>query len=74
MYLHELPTPSRGRVKYHDRWMAEAQRFYDLLAAGKVNPDGSLKTPQPRKEPTNVLTIKYFADFITGCLGPVSRT
>ncbi|WP_284784596.1 peptidoglycan recognition protein family protein [Corynebacterium rhinophilum] len=57
--------------KYHDRWMAEAQRFYDLLAAGKVNPDGTLKAPQPRKEPKDVLTIKYFTDFITGFIGPV---
>lgn len=61
--------------KYHDRWMGEAQRFYDLLAAGKVHPDGSLKEPQPRKEPKDVLkdllTFKYFTDFTKGFFGPV---
>lgn len=66
-----------GRAgKYHQQWMNEAQRFYDLLAAGKVNPDGSLKNagapaPQPRKEHSDVLTIKYFTDFLTGFIGPV---
>lgn len=29
--------------KYHAAWMSEAQSFYDLLAAKKVNADGSLK-------------------------------
>ncbi len=61
--------------KYHRRFMDEAHRFYDLMAAGAVNPDGSLKqtaAPAPdKKEKDNVLTIKYFTDFITGFLGPV---
>lgn len=63
--------------KYHRRFMDEAHRFYDLMAAGKVNPDGSLKNagapaPAPdKKEKDNVLTIKYFTDFITGFLSPV---
>lgn len=57
--------------KYHDRWMSEAQRFYDLLAAGKVHPNGSLKEPELRKEPKDVLTIKFFVDFIKGFLGPL---
>lgn len=35
--------------KYHQRWMDEAQRFYDELAAGRVNPDGSPKHSE-RKE------------------------
>lgn len=29
--------------RYHQRWMDEAQRFYDLLVAGAVHPDGTLK-------------------------------
>lgn len=61
--------------KYHRRFMDEAHRFYDLMAAGAVNPDGSLKqtaAPAPdKKEKDNVLTIKYFTDFITGFLSPV---
>lgn len=62
--------------KYHARFMDEAHRFYDLMAAGAVHPDGSLKhagapAPQPRKEPANVLTIKYFTDFIKGFIGPI---
>lgn len=61
--------------KYHRRFMDEAHRFYDLMAAGAVNPDGSLKqtaAPAPdKKEKDNVLTIKYFTDFITGFIGPV---
>ena len=37
-----------GRAgKYHNMWMAEAQRFYDLLVAKKVRPDGTPITPPP---------------------------
>lgn len=62
--------------KYHRRFMDEAYRFYDLMAAGAVHPNGALKqsgapAPQPRKEPADVLTIKYFTDFITGFIGPI---
>nr|DAR74681.1 MAG TPA: N acetylmuramoyl L alanine amidase endolysin [Caudoviricetes sp.] len=62
--------------KYHRRFMDEAHRFYDLMAAGAIHPNGALKqpgvpAPQPRKEPKDVLTIKYFTDFITGFIGPV---
>ena len=62
--------------KYHRRFMDEAHRFYDLMAAGAIHPNGTLKqsgapAPQPRKEPADVLTIKYFTDFITGFIGPV---
>lgn len=62
--------------KYHRRFMDEAHRFYDLMAAGAVHPNGELKhagapAPQPRKEPKDVLTIKYFVDFIKGFLGPL---
>lgn len=62
--------------KYHRRFMDEAHRFYDLMAAGAIHPNGTLKqpgapAPQPRKEPANVLTIKYFTDFITGFIGPI---
>lgn len=33
-----------GRAgKYHEKWMQEAQHFYDLLKARQVNPDGTLK-------------------------------
>ena len=32
--------------KYHAQWMAEAQRFYDLLAAKKVSPTGELITSE----------------------------
>ena len=37
--------------KYHQRWMNEAQRFYDELAAGRVNPDGTPKKPVPSPAP-----------------------
>lgn len=62
--------------KYHRRFMDEAHRFYDLMAAGAVHPNGALKqsgapAPQLRKEPADVLTIKYFTDFITGFIGPI---
>lgn len=62
--------------KYHRRFMDEAHRFYDLMAAGAIHPNGTLKqpgapAPQPRKDPADVLTIKYFTDFLTGFIGPV---
>lgn len=63
--------------KYHSALMTEAQRFYDELAAGRVNPDGSPKKKQPaapapaRTVSTVALTQKYFTDFITGFIGPV---
>lgn len=62
--------------KYHRRFMDEAHRFYDLMAAGAIHPNGALKqsgapAPQPRKEPADVLTNKYFTDFITGFIGPI---
>lgn len=67
-------NPFHGRAgMYHQRWMDEAQRFYDELAAGRVNPDGTPKpapTPQ-RKAPTVALTQKFFTDFIKGFIGPV---
>jgi len=57
--------------KYHHKWMEEAQRFYDELSAGRVNPDGTPKTEQPAKGgSTPVLTFKQFTDFIKGYLGP----
>ncbi|MBK4141358.1 hypothetical protein GWO54_01910 [Corynebacterium macginleyi] len=62
--------------KYHRCFMDEAHRFYDVLAAGAIHPNGDLKhpgepAPQSRKEPAYVVTIKYFHDFIKGFLGPV---
>lgn len=62
--------------KYHRRFMDEAHRFYDLMAAGAIHPNGTLKqpgapAPQPRKDPADVLTIKYFTDFLTGFIGPI---
>lgn len=64
--------------KYHQQWMDEAQRFYDQLARKSVNKDGTPKagatktTPaqHPKPKEQNVLTPKYFTDFITGYLGP----
>lgn len=63
--------------KYNKTLIDEAQRFYDELAAGRVNPDGSARPapkhaqPAPRNEPVTVLTTKYFRDFLTGFIGPV---
>lgn len=62
--------------KYHRRFMDEAYRFYDLMAAGAVHPNGDLKhsgapAPHPGKDLKDVLTIKYFTDFIKGFLGPL---
>lgn len=63
--------------KYNKALIGEAQRFYDELAAGRVNPDGSARPaskhaqPAPRNEPVTVLTTKYFRDFLTGFIGPV---
>lgn len=37
--------------KYHNALFAEAQRFYDELAAGRVNPDGTPKKPAPAPAP-----------------------
>lgn len=33
--------------RYHQRWMDEAQRFYDQLVAGSVHPDGTPKNIAP---------------------------
>lgn len=60
--------------KYHQKWMDEAQHFYDELAAGRVNPDGTPKKAAPapaRKAPTVSLTQKFFTDFLTGFVGPI---
>ena len=66
-----------GRAgKYHQKWMDEAQRFYDELKAGRVNPDGTprdgkpLPTPKPEVKPV-ALTQKFFTDFLTGFIGPI---
>lgn len=64
--------------KYHQKWMDEAQRFYDELKAGRVNPDGTPKTAVPapvpapvRNAPTVPLTQKFFTDFFGGYMGNV---
>ena len=54
--------------KYHAKLFNEAQRFYDELAAGRVNPDGTPKKPAPAPAPARkatdvTLTQKYFTDF-----------
>lgn len=49
--------------KYHDRWMAEAQRFYDELSAQKSGKKQIEKGGQP-------VTFNQFTDFIKGYLGP----
>ena len=50
--------------KYHDRWMAEAQRFYDELSARKTG-----EKPIEDKGGESV-TFKQFTDFIKGYFGP----
>lgn len=45
--------------KYHAQWMAEAQSFYDLLAAKKVTKTGELITTTETQEET------FMADFNT---------
>lgn len=50
--------------KYHDRWMAESQRFYDELSARKAG-----KKPTEEKGGESV-TFKQFTDFIKGYFGP----
>ncbi|MCQ9342041.1 N-acetylmuramoyl-L-alanine amidase [Corynebacterium phoceense] len=53
--------------KYHQRWMNEAQRFYDELTNGTATTPAA---PKPKETPVPALTPKYFRDFITGYLGP----
>lgn len=52
--------------KYHNQWMQEAQRFYDYLKDlknGKVQGHTIITTNKPEDQ---MLTIKYFADYIQG--------
>lgn len=50
--------------KYHDRWMAEAQRFYDELSAQKAG------KKQIEDKGGESVTFKQFTDFIKGYFGP----
>lgn len=47
--------------KYHQQWMDEAQRFYDLLTRQAVNPNGSQKGATPTPKESNTMNAEQAA-------------